>query len=62
MKPVIKDNGFDEKGRVQKSLLIDGYEYFLIEERSRYASYIDSANFLNTGMALRGVKKIEEVK
>ena len=60
MKAIIKDNGFDEKGRAQKSLLIDGYEYFLVEEKNRYSTYIESANFQNTGMALCGVKKAKK--
>jgi hypothetical protein len=62
MKPKIVYNGIDDKGRMRKSLFLDGYEYLLIEpkDRNRVRSDMRYPNFGNTGMALCGVRKAEE--
>ena len=51
------DRGFDPKGRARKTLVMDGYEYFLIEARETAKVYPD---FQKTGMALCGCKKLKK--
>lgn len=62
MNQKIIDRGFNEKGRARKSLIMNGYEYFLIEPRdlTNQRVYIAYPNFQNTGMALCGCKKVEK--